>query len=241
MLIVSKHKDFYDGVAGSMGIDKTIVFNREMLVFEKDEDLPKIFKGSWRDNNAFHNINLYDVKSNKYGKISTFIVGFCGKLYVGWKLYNKSDNRYGYDFPIEISYDFDLVKNNLNHRRWNNSNFVDDYNYIVNYDPIELFRKYNTPIFIIDWDYQRVSVVGYGNNKVVFIVNPILNEYVFYKIFDSFTAFQEIQMFISGVLGTNQKNIVEIDDKHKIVQHGFDKWSFRKEPSEKKKKIKNDG
>ena len=57
----------------------------------------------------------------------------------------------------------------------------------------------------------------------------------FYKVIDAFTAFQEISMFIGGVLGIGEKEIVEIEDKYKIGQHGFDKWSFRKEPSKKKR------
>jgi hypothetical protein len=51
---------------------------------------------------------------------------------------------------------------------------------------------------------------------------------------DSFTAFQEISMFLGGVLGAGEKNIVEVEDKYKITQHGFNKWSFRKEPEKKR-------
>ena len=51
---------------------------------------------------------------------------------------------------------------------------------------------------------------------------------------DTFTAFQEIQMYISGVLGTGEKEIIEVEDKYKIPQHGFNKWSFRREPTKKK-------
>jgi hypothetical protein len=44
-------------------------------------------------------------------------------------------------------------------------------------------------------------------------------------------AFQEIQMFISGVLGIDENPTVEVSDKDKIISRGFDyKWSFRKEP-----------
>ena len=64
-------------------------------------------------------------------------------------------------------------------------------------------------------------------------LNPHYNDYEFYKVFDSFTAFQEIQMFMGGVLGSGEKEIVEVADKYKIGQHGFDKWSFRREPDKK--------
>jgi hypothetical protein len=35
-------------------------------------------------------------------------------------------------------------------------------------------------------------------------------------------------MFLGGVLGSELKDIVEVADKYKITQHGFDKWSFRR-------------
>jgi hypothetical protein len=41
-------------------------------------------------------------------------------------------------------------------------------------------------------------------------------------------------MFMGGVLGAGEKEIVEVEDKYKITQHGFNKWSFRKEPQKKK-------
>ena len=93
----------------------------------------------------------------------------------------------------------------------------------MNYDPINLFRESKTPIFVYD-TYRRDDA---------FIINPILKDYEFYKVVDAFTAFTELQMFISGVLGVGEKEIVEIEDKYKIGQHGFDKWSFRKEPQKK--------
>ena len=88
-------------------------------------------------------------------------------------------------------------------------------------------------LFVFDVDYQR-SGIGkcYRNKNSKFFVNQNLNEYQFYKVFDAFRAFQEIQMFIGNVL-TGEKKIIDIDDKYKITQHGFDKWSFRKESTKK--------
>ena len=37
MYIISKKKDYYDGVAGTTGIDKTIVYDRQIVELEKDE------------------------------------------------------------------------------------------------------------------------------------------------------------------------------------------------------------
>ena len=43
-------------------------------------------------------------------------------------------------------------------------------------------------------------------------------------------------MFLSGKLSKELNETVEIEDKYKIEQHGFDKWSFRKMPESKGKK-----
>ena len=43
MLIISKKKDFYDGVVGTMGIDKTLVYDREIIEVE-EKNFPSIFQ-----------------------------------------------------------------------------------------------------------------------------------------------------------------------------------------------------
>jgi hypothetical protein len=57
----------------------------------------------------------------------------------------------------------------------------------------------------------------------------MLSEWEFYKIKDVYTAFQDISMYISGVLGTQSPELIKIDNNTKIHKHGFDvKKSFRK-------------
>ena len=91
MLIISKQKDYYDGVVGTVGIDKTIVYERNEIEFKEREEFPKEFHKaktySYRDENPFLSLNGYKMDSKKYDGYVTFIVGFCGKLYIGWKLY----------------------------------------------------------------------------------------------------------------------------------------------------------
>lgn len=56
-----------------------------------------------------------------------------------------------------------------------------------------------------------------------------LKEYDFPRVMDPFTLFQELSMFVGGVLPRNPNPMVEIvDQKVKAEKHGFDKWSFRK-------------
>lgn len=242
MYIISKknNKDYYDGVVGSVGIDKTIVYNREIITYDHYSDFLKEFHPlrvyNSRYKNHFLNLNNYSVyKKSKYGGYSAFIIGFCGKLYIGWKLYMEDPKSIcsPSDLITDITYDYELVKKYIKTIGWH-SNLDDDVEYIKTYDAINMFRELKVPIFLFDQDYHRIVLDKWRRTESHrYFLNPNLSEYEFYKVFDSFTAFQEIQMFLGGVLGAGEKEIVEVEDKYKITQHGFNKWSFRKESQKK--------
>jgi hypothetical protein len=248
MYIIAKRKDYYDGVAGSTGIDKTIVYDRPVIEVE-DNDIPVLFhrkRFMWGKTGEspfykLQNHHLNKAFQKNYPHFAYFIIGFCGKLYIGWKLYRETPNNdcgsnyyRANDLVTDITYDFDYMKTIVDSKGWH-GNFVDDVNYVKNYNALELFRMFRSPVFVYDDDYGRSYIGSCISNTHKFLVNPLLKDYEFYKVFDAFQAFQEIQMFISGVLGAGEKEIIEVADKYKITQHGFDfKWSFRKEPEERK-------
>jgi hypothetical protein len=249
MLIISKKKDFYDGVAGTTGIDKTIVYDRQIIEFEKN-DIPELFhkKYRWTDDKGhpFYMLGNTHTKKKyekKYPHDAYFIVGFCGKLYIGWKFYSVNESTEEYDNVItEITYDLDYITEILEPKGWWNNNLQDNIDYIMNYNAMDSFRKLNTPCFIYDEDFGRTHVDkhirynswNWSHDVPKFFINPLLKDYEFYQVFKTFEAFQEISMFIGGVLGNKEKEIINVADKYKITQHGFDKWSFRKEPENKK-------
>ena len=118
MLILSKYKDYYDGVAGSTGIDKTIVYNRELIEVEEKKIIYP-FKNAdfWRKtkDNPFINLNNFHFNKEskkKYEHYSYFIIGFCGKIYIGWKLYweRKRSDFSDPELITLITYDFDFIK-----------------------------------------------------------------------------------------------------------------------------------
>ena len=86
---------------------------------------------------------------------------------------------------------------------------------------VELHHETGIPIIMRD----------FRDNKIIF--NPVLKDIGFYKAVDAFTAFQELSMFISGVMGGNSPKMVQLDDDMRIAKHGFDKMSFRKEKEDK--------
>lgn len=56
----------------------------------------------------------------------------------------------------------------------------------------------------------------------------------FYKLFDAYRAFQEVHMYLSGVLGFNNPHVPIPDDKTMRDIKGFDNFSFKKAPSKKR-------
>lgn len=242
MYIIAKRKDYYDGVAGTTGIDKTIVYERETIEFEGD-DMPEVFKRKSyytsfreREDNPFYRLGNSHIRKEYYNQFphhSYFIVGFCGKLYVGMKLYSVDTETNEYDNVITtITYDKDYMIKLFESKTFNGY-FQDNLNHVLQFNALDWFRNLKVPCFVYDQvcDVTHIDLKHYRwNHNSKFFVNPLLKDYEFYKIFDSFQAFQEIQMFMGGVLGRGEKEIVEVADKYKIAQHGFDKWSFRKEP-----------
>lgn len=67
-----------------------------------------------------------------------------------------------------------------------------------------------------------------GEDRPIQANPPYLKQYGFAKAVDPYTAFQELSMWISGILGGQSPETVHItDDKVLLENHGFDKHSFR--------------
>jgi len=241
MLIISKKKDYYDGVVGTTGIDKTIVYDRKMSDIEsKDVTFPKVFKQAkdyWKNTNSYRNLNNYSFNEKykkKYDYYNYFIVFFCDKIYIGWE-FVKENIGYEITNTKYITYDIIEVKKRLKTEasKFYNENFDDSVNSILNKSMMELHREYNSPTLVFDMNAtsERYRM---SRDRPIFRINPVLKSYEFYKVFDTFSAFQEIQMFIGGVLTNPEENMIELSNDVRIKKHGFDKFSFRKEPKNKK-------
>ena len=81
--------------------------------------------------------------------------------------------------------------------------------------PIEkLHKENNIPVYIL-------------NNDMLY-EGGRLRDFDFFKVLDPYTCFQELNLYVSGVLGGQSPILIEIDDEHKIEGKGFDKvTSFR--------------
>jgi len=213
MLIVSKYRDYYDSVAFSKGIDKTIVYQRDkqQLNYKKIKiDFPA-HDHTW---------------SKPEDRIFTFIIGFCGKLYPVSKRFNKDNTYemvYGYDNIVNL-FKIDKKKSMFSWN-WRRKEFENLDSILKSKAIQDIFFDFKVPCFILG--YQDIPSMNAGFNLEL---NPTLDSLEFVKTIDPWTAFQEIEMYISGVIGTDKLENTEPTDKTKIISKGFDyKTSFRKE------------
>jgi len=81
-----------------------------------------------------------------------------------------------------------------------------------------IHREAASPIivfYVSDFRYPRA------------ILNAKLNTYKFESVVDPYSAYQQISSFITSILGVGENETVDIEDKYKIAQHGYNKHSFR--------------
>lgn len=82
---------------------------------------------------------------------------------------------------------------------------------------------------------QSYFQIGWENSYPDGIdLHPTLESYQFFKVFPHTSAFQEIAMFVGGVLPNPGPEMATISDQDRIQQHGFDSWSFKKLPTKRK-------
>lgn len=246
MLIVAKNHDYYD-TAHDGYVDKSIVYQRvpkQITDYLKE----RYSKMSTVKNDKRIDINFPyvggETKTRKFiENKNLFLVGFCGKFYVGLH-YTKYEyignqttiDRYIYklDEIIEclgLKPDKKITTRGYYFGNYYNS-LVDFYNKYNGVERFELFLEYKTPIIYIGNDRKVLLDPDCSGDRRI-VLNPILKDIEFFKTgIDAKTAFDSISIFISNILTNVEKEVI-VSDKVKIESHGFDyKISFRKEKGE---------
>jgi hypothetical protein len=63
------------------------------------------------------------------------------------------------------------------------------------------------------------------------LINSRLATFEFFKVFDVYSCYQELEMWMSGTLSYPQNMMIEVQNESKIEKHGFDKkYGFRTRP-----------
>lgn len=252
MLIISKFRDYYD-TASSVGIDKELVYERSTYLVDES-----YFKYNWNDRDKY--LSNYPLPSNDFDRwklndnepgYSVFVIGFCGREYVGAILGGYISTDYGTDgririrkdprFDAKITYDLDEIlefihpPTKYSWEKDRRSKIVSALEIINGRSYDKHFLEHKTPCYLL--------VSSCYSKNIAFIENPNLKELEFSKVFDAFTAHQEISMYLGDVLRMREKDTVEISDEDRAKSRGFDKWSFRrdKHPSKPRRNKKNNG
>lgn len=221
MRIISKKRDYYDSVMKT-GMDREVVYVRET----KDVDLDR--KYGLED--------FYSPLSSHYSVCLNYL-GYCGQIYRVYEAYigSVSSGSYSrhtfYDFQEFSNF---MLRNGLasewdfSTRRWW-PGIYQRFNELDTKPLLELFHQYQTPLFLISSDKR-------DGKKYKLTLGPNLKKLEFQRIKDTYTAYQDIFQYVAGTLNRREENMIKISDKDKIHKHGFDKWSFRKLPTKRKKK-----
>lgn len=250
MLIASKFHDYYDTVS-VYGIDKTCVYKRNKQELKGEfvfgDEVRKTLRSSWP--------HAEDFSRTKRGSVTTwrvfkYVIGYCGKLYpmiLVEKVTPAKTQTFGLYSPDEVSEFFE--KENINLARSLYAYFslrefsVKSKESMTQFFEGEQFKsleqefhKNKCPVFVYGRFPKPDSVMRFGGEEQL-VLNPKLKDFKFMKMKDPQTAFQDIFMFLSGVLGVSAPETVELSDKELAKKKGHgDKYSFRKPPGKRGKK-----
>jgi len=227
MLIITKFHDYYDRAMGYGGVDKTTVYQRK-------EDIIPIKYSHTDDRDLRLYVTQVDKGNYRYC-VDTMVVGVAGEVYPvvkcvkkKWVMGEEEEIKYFYG-EQELRDWVEQEKLELE-KKWYWGDSVYD---VFAEDRWEFLKQHfilqRAPIFI----YERCN-----NGPHQIRVNTCLKDVEFYKVRDAFTAFQDIYMYISGVLGNLNKELTDISDIDMRDKKGFDKWSFKQEQAKARKRKK---
>ena len=238
MRIISNFKDYYDVVL-SHGQDVSTTFIRKTKEYDNKSTEVKLLKSILYtddldeivvDNSRYFNSD-YNLSVN-----SGNILFFCGKIYPFTTIYHTID----YKQTLSYHYDFNSVDkyiiahgNKKTREEWGKNSKL--FKYFRHYFSKDKLNK----LFNIKLDNNKLIKLHHELGSPYFLynktltINPVLKEIEFYKTLDVYSTYQEIDMFLTGILGDSEPKIIEVSDTIKKEKHGFDKWSFKTPPKNK--------
>jgi hypothetical protein len=245
-LIHGKIHDYYDVVAkhGHSTEGNTYLRNIEDIKIECERQYTK--GGHYSTDNhplsflIADSINFndrYRFKDKTLCEIGTFKILFCGKVYPGIKIVvgmytyycytvdevNAVFKNYGSVLPEKLLNKRRTVYGlrNLSSEEFLNVESLNNYFTVKDYSDICIANKY----VIASW----LGNTHYSSSIIK--LNCRLQDYEFYRVFDPYSAYQELSMYVDGMLAYPGNIVTDIPDEYKIESKGFDKkYGFRTRP-----------
>lgn len=240
--------DYYDSTLAHGGHDDPICYIRhkdKTVPYAEVRDIgikppsPNILVGTERETyRRYRRRDEFFTPKGVFGMLNYPTVVFCGKLYTGVRVTLNPDmegmeRHYFWDHDALKSY-FDRIgvqevtytppsKRFLQFTGYDNDVHLNDV-----FTPVVLSEASRN--WLID---NKITVMTFDGQKWR-VDGDDLKDVCFYKLFDAYTAYSEIEMWVGGVLSGSDRPMVELSDDMKAAKHGYDKWSFRKPPEERK-------
>lgn len=232
MRIVSKFKDYYDS-ASSYGSDEGCTFIRHSS--EGDSKLSSVV--TW-----FQWGKYTTTRDDCY--FEQFWIGFCGKLY-----YGVEKHIYGVE-KRQFFYGEDAIKEMEWYLKINRNEKVPKYLRRLRRGPrrlttSDIIRQQHSSKWFTQFDQLKVPIIVVNkrerNFKSIVTVNDVLSQYEFGKVIEPNQAYQQIQYYLMNDLNPGME-MPDFGDKYKLLSHGMDNTSFKREkggPTRKRKKQKH--
>lgn len=234
MRIISNFHDYYDTVR-MYGIDPQLIYER----LQKELELT-----------IGHHSEYNYWRWEAQPQADELTVGFCGILYGCLRMWQSGpgiDKNVSFLYTVEQVDEFvaaNFKKRVIEHyhtpqpKRGKGKWWRYKGDGLKRYQVVEFFDKYNQQSeahtkFFLD-HHTPVFISGYPREEQT-IINGCLKDVQFFKVFDAYTAYQELAMYL-GNMGSPEKALVEIADEDMAACKGYDEWSFRKLPGGKKRR-----
>lgn len=222
MRIISDFRDFYD-IGMTYGQDKDLIWVR------KPEEV-KVSVETFGLKNHWFTITSKNSR-NFLCRISTSFLVFCGKKLIVYEAKTYPGWHYKPESLMDTFYTTDLERTHANFTKVTGEEFKtpfkeDSWKSLherkawLDSPGHDLHNQFDCPIIHIA-------------SKGIVVKCPNLKDLGLHRVMDPYTTYQEIAMYISGVMGLSQCPTVEISDKSKVLKHGFDpRYGFRTRPKE---------
>ena len=248
MRIISKFHDYYDVL--NDGSDSDHVWRRETTSFFPDLNDPFYKTESWENelprlmdsvsvpqkDAVYEHQMLWRGQTDDYRRS---LLLFCGEFYPFVKL------------PDCICWDFDSFAQaiNLEERPYSKRGFQTTQKEVyalvhAMFTQEKILPRFKTlnlrlkcPIVLMDIQEQPLGPLREHEPeryRMQFTLNPRLDELGFARIIPPYDAFQRLETYLFNDLAEQKDPPIEISDDIKRDMHGFDKRSFRKDPTKKK-------